>query len=774
MIKQIEPTDEKFNESFELDEWEIETEDGWKDITHLHKTVKYDVWELKTLSYSLKCADDHIVMVEGMKEKFVKDLTKDDKVITKSGLQKIISVEKLRVEPEEMFDLTVNSKNHTLFTNGILSHNTTISTIFLLWYALFNKDKTVAIVAHKQDAAIDILKRIKMAIGMLPLWLQQGLTDDGWNKKSVVFENGSRIIASATSAEALTSLMVNLLFLDEFAKVPAHVAEEFITSTYPVISSGKTCKIIMISCVTKDTFVFTDKGIRTVENFIDENREESYDVPEYKVVGMGGLRKGITMYNSGRVKTNILKTTFGKLECSKNHKLWACKNGKYGWYKSSDLDVGDFISIKYGMNVWGNDDFVGFNSEKSNRFKNIFECKKINEKLAYFLGLFLAKGNVYKKYNENDIFVGGSVTITCGDNVKKYLDDLGLSYYFDGKFHYNIMCKDLVLFLEHIGFNLKLKAEEKYIPNKLLSMSKKNILAMLSGIFDGDGYSRKDNGIVGISMNSKKMILQIKMLLLNLGIITDYLEIDTKPTKKVKKITKNYRLLMDKENSLKFYNLVGFNFERKQNNLKFLDFKGTRNSHDIIPFSREIIKENYSNEVRKMNLFNNGVGKKVFSRKYLLKRKKEILDSENDKLKIFIENNVRSDLKWFKINSIEESENEVFDFSLNHIEDDKWCHSVLYNGYVGHQTPKGLNHFYEFWSKAVRKEKSNNFFPIRVGWWEVPGRDEEWKEEMIADIGPIRFAQEFSCVKSETIINIRDRETNLIKKLKIGDLFKDK
>jgi len=271
MVKQIEPTDEKFIESFELDEWEIETEDGWKDITHLHKTVKYDVWELKTLSHELKCADKHIVMVEGMKEKFVKDLTEDDKIITKSGLQKVFSVKKLEIEKEEMFDLTVNSKTHTLFTNGILSHNTTISTIFLLWYALFNKDKTVAIVAHKQEAAVDILKRIKMSITMLPIWLQQGLEDDGWNKKSVNFENGSRLIASATSAEALTSLMVNLLFLDEFAKVPAHVAEEFITSTYPVISSGKTCKIIMIS---------TPKGLNHFYEFwakaVREERQNNF------------------------------------------------------------------------------------------------------------------------------------------------------------------------------------------------------------------------------------------------------------------------------------------------------------------------------------------------------------------------------------------------------------------------------------------------------------------------------------------------------------------
>lgn len=142
---------------------------------------------------------------------------------------------------------TPDEKRHCIVKIARQSGKTTVSTIFLLWYALFNKDKTIAIVAHKQDAAIDILKRIKTSITMLPLWLQQGLEDDGWNKKSVSFENGSRILASATSAEALTSLTVNLLFLDEFAKVPSHIAEEFITSTYPVISSYVGNKIIMVS-----------------------------------------------------------------------------------------------------------------------------------------------------------------------------------------------------------------------------------------------------------------------------------------------------------------------------------------------------------------------------------------------------------------------------------------------------------------------------------------------------------------------------------------------
>jgi hypothetical protein len=186
-------------------------------------------------------------MVEGMKEKFVKDLTNEDLIITKSGLEKVISVKKLSIASEEMFDLTVNSSSHTLFTNGILSHNSTISSIFLLWYILFQKDKTVAVMANKESLAIELLEKIKLSFKELPIWLQQGLAEDGWNKKKLSLENGSRIIASATSSNALTGYTINLLYLDEFAKVPQHVADDFIASVYPVITSGKSSKIIMIS-----------------------------------------------------------------------------------------------------------------------------------------------------------------------------------------------------------------------------------------------------------------------------------------------------------------------------------------------------------------------------------------------------------------------------------------------------------------------------------------------------------------------------------------------
>jgi len=116
---------------------------------------------------------------------------------------------------------------------------------YILHYILFNQNMTVAILANKQATARDILSRLKLAYEYLPLWLQQGIVE--WNKGSVEFENGSRIIASSTSASAVRGGSFNMIFLDEFAHVPQNIAEEFFSSVYPTITSGQTTKVLMVS-----------------------------------------------------------------------------------------------------------------------------------------------------------------------------------------------------------------------------------------------------------------------------------------------------------------------------------------------------------------------------------------------------------------------------------------------------------------------------------------------------------------------------------------------
>jgi len=122
---------------------------------------------------------------------------------------------------------------------------TTTTVGYMLWCVIFNIDYKIAILANKGSLAREILGRIQYAYEYLPLWLQQGIKT--WNKGNLELENGSMIYAYATSASGVRGGTYNLVFLDEFAFVQHNMAQDFFTSTYPVISSGKTTKVIIVS-----------------------------------------------------------------------------------------------------------------------------------------------------------------------------------------------------------------------------------------------------------------------------------------------------------------------------------------------------------------------------------------------------------------------------------------------------------------------------------------------------------------------------------------------
>ena len=117
------------------------------------------------------------------------------------------------------------------------------SVAYLLWYACFHPEKTIAILANKGAVAREMLARITLMLENLPFFLQPGTK--ALNKGSLEFSNNSRIIASATSGSSIRGMSVNLLYLDEFAFVER--ANEFYTSTYPVISAGTDTKVIVTS-----------------------------------------------------------------------------------------------------------------------------------------------------------------------------------------------------------------------------------------------------------------------------------------------------------------------------------------------------------------------------------------------------------------------------------------------------------------------------------------------------------------------------------------------
>jgi hypothetical protein len=122
---------------------------------------------------------------------------------------------------------------------------TTTVVATILWSVLFNENYSVAILANKERQAIEILSRIQLAYEHLPKWLQQGVKE--WNKKDIELENRSKIIASSTSSSAIRGTSQNLVYLDEFAFVPNNIQHSFFSSVFPVISSGKTTKILITS-----------------------------------------------------------------------------------------------------------------------------------------------------------------------------------------------------------------------------------------------------------------------------------------------------------------------------------------------------------------------------------------------------------------------------------------------------------------------------------------------------------------------------------------------
>lgn len=180
-----------------------------------------------------KCADDPLYFIE----RYVKIVNLDE------GLIPI----KLYPKQREMIELVHAHQKSIIKAARQVGKTTTLGVGYILWYILFNSDKKVGILANKEDTAQEILNRIRIAYCHLPLWIQQGVIDGGWNKTSIELENGSGVLAASTSSSAIRGWSINFLYLDEFAHVPPNVANEFFASVFPTISSGRTTKMVITS-----------------------------------------------------------------------------------------------------------------------------------------------------------------------------------------------------------------------------------------------------------------------------------------------------------------------------------------------------------------------------------------------------------------------------------------------------------------------------------------------------------------------------------------------
>lgn len=316
MYKISDKVERKFIDIQPVDEFEILTDDGWKDIKNIMKTIEYEVWHLVLENGDfLRCADTHIVFREDLSEVFVCDLNVGDAVITKSGVSRVVEVCPTGIF-EHMYDIEVDSEDHRFYTNNVLSHNSTTTAAYLLWVAIFNEAKEIAVLANKLEQSMEVMWRIGQMYVELPFWLQQGC--EYFNKGSMAFENKSKIFGSASSPDAIRGRSLSIMYWDEAAVTQKDY--EFYESVYPVISAGETTKIFITS---------TPKGTRGVFYNLytgaesGRNEYKNICVPWNRVPGRDEKWKESTIKQIG-------ETSFRQeFDCSFIRKFWYTYSIKY-------------------------------------------------------------------------------------------------------------------------------------------------------------------------------------------------------------------------------------------------------------------------------------------------------------------------------------------------------------------------------------------------------------------------------------------------------------
>lgn len=236
-VDRFERDDIKLIRSYKMSGVEVLTDTGYSPLASIHLTKPFDVYKLKLSNgYTLDCADTHIVFNENMQEVFVKDLIVGDKIMTDSGPMQVKSIIKMPYK-QCMCDVTVDDNNHRFYSNGILSHNTTTSALFMLHYICFNIDKNALVLGNKRRTAVEILDKLKSIFKELPFFLRPGVNK--WNESEIVLDNGCRCLAEATTINSGISFTFHCVLCDEFAHIHPNIVDKFYNNIFPTITAAR-------------------------------------------------------------------------------------------------------------------------------------------------------------------------------------------------------------------------------------------------------------------------------------------------------------------------------------------------------------------------------------------------------------------------------------------------------------------------------------------------------------------------------------------------------
>jgi len=483
----------------------------------------------------------------------------------------------------------------------------------------------------------------------------------------ITLVNGSilQLIGSDTYDTSLVGTNARMIVFSEFALADPR-AYQF---SRPLLNANDG-KVILVSCVSPETFVITKNGFKRIENI--SSSREIYSPLNKAIYGLGGFHKAEQFYYGGKQKTlKIILQSGYELECTPIHPIWDGSK----WVQAQDYKIGDLLPIQYGQNVWPKkfNIYDYFNCQIRNGSKG-FPFDINSDDFFYLLGLIHADGN----YNKNIV----CITNKKDDEIKEFLISGGFKTRKDG-IHHERSGRRLCSLLEFLDF--KHGAKNKLFPELLFKSTRKQMVAFLQGLFDGDGCSSSHpskRGNIKFTSTCKEFINDLQVVLLNFGIVSSTKKEEKLPTKKVNAFSTIYNLEITGYFAHIFYRDIGFRLKRKQDNYKYVPLSVRNESGNIYPVDSKQFKDYKGLKGNIANL--NRITRRTIS---LLNKKKP---------HPYFKSVLKEKLFYSPIKSIIDSENEVFDFVIPETK------SFFSNGFISHNTPRGKNWFYDLYQIAQR------------------------------------------------------------------------
>lgn len=332
-------------------------------------------------------------------------------------------------------------------------------------------------------------------------------------------------------------------------------------------------KVFNMWCVRPDTKIFTQEGIMEIGKCLPDHHSgqiEYGDINNLKVFGLGGLNNTTAYIRRPMSKTLSIVTSQGyNIEVTPEHEVLVLNERKTEWVKAMDLVPGMLLAIQYQQRCFGSNNQITYKPD--NNFDGWLPPKNWTPALAYLIGLTISEGCITNR---------GLTICNMEKEVVDFTQSSPYNLHFRKEGQVKLICSStrLVDFLKWLGIGPGCIADKKNIPYNLFGCSEIILKWLLRGMFDGDGHSSRHNGCVGYTSTSKILIDQLRILLLNFGIITKT-SIDNRTESKftvkgktyISKKKPAYQLLLSTIDSRKFYEIIGFNVARKQEKMRMLN-----------------------------------------------------------------------------------------------------------------------------------------------------------------------------------------------------------